>query len=84
MQVDDKLKEDNNEVQDLALLQRVAKKQFYFVALALLAVFMVFIVPNYNGGENLYPIIIVAVSFCVLLGFYANQLFARFSGKKRD
>ncbi|NRA60052.1 MAG: hypothetical protein HRU25_03915 [Psychrobium sp.] len=70
-----------SEQQDPALLKRVAKKQFYFAALALLAIFLLFIVPNYNDGENLYAIITVGISFLVLLGVYAKQIFSKLNEK---
>ncbi len=74
-------KERTSKQQDPALLKRVAKKQFYFTALALLAIFLLFIVPNYNDGENLYAIITVGISFAILLGIYAKQIFSKLNKK---
>ena len=41
-------------------------------------IFLLFIVPNYNGGENLGPIVVVGISFAAMLGFYAYSIFQPF------
>ncbi len=53
-------------------------KYFYAFAAFLIAVFLLFMLPNYNDGENLGPLIVVFLSFSALvagLAFYVFQPF---------
>lgn len=53
-------------------------KYFYACSTLLIAVFLLFMLPNYNGGENLGPLIVVFLSFSALivgLAFYVFQPF---------
>jgi transcriptional regulator with XRE-family HTH domain len=56
-------------------------KQFYFICAGVLLIFSLFVLPNYNGGENLGPLIVVAISFALMLGVYAISVFEPFGDK---
>ena len=51
------------------------------ISLASLALFLFFIVPNYNDGENLAAIIVVGFSFAIMLSIYAYFIFEPFGDK---
>ena len=50
-------------------------KYFYAFSAFLIAVFLLFMLPNYNDGENLGPLIVVFLSFSVLIAGLAFHVF---------
>jgi transcriptional regulator with XRE-family HTH domain len=53
-------------------------KYFYTFSALLIAIFLLFMLPNYNDGENLGPLIVVFLSFCALIAGLAFQVFQPF------
>jgi len=53
-------------------------KQFYASTVFLLTIFLFFMLPNYNDGENLGPLIAVFISFAVLIVGHAVVVFQPF------
>ena len=53
-------------------------KYFYAFSAFLIAVFLLFMLPNYNGGENLGPLIVVFLSFSALIAIHAVIVFQPF------
>lgn len=53
-------------------------KSFYAFSVFLMAVFILFMLPNYNGGENLGPLIVVFLSFSALIIGLAFHVFQPF------
>ena len=75
--------EDTNNGNEESLREEALKKarsikQFYAFSAFLIAVFLFFMVPNFNGGENLGPLIVMFLSFAVLIGGYALYVFEPF------
>ena len=56
-------------------------KYFYASSAFLIAIFLFFMLPNYNGGENLGPLIVVFISFSVLIAGHAYHVFQPFGEK---
>ena len=56
-------------------------RQFYITLLASLGLFVFIFLPNYNQGENSGALIVVAISFALMLGVYANAVFQPFGDK---
>jgi transcriptional regulator with XRE-family HTH domain len=56
-------------------------KYFYASSAFLIAIFLFFMLPNYNGGENLGPLIVVFISFSVLIAGHACLVFQPFGEK---
>jgi transcriptional regulator with XRE-family HTH domain len=56
-------------------------KYFYASSAFLIAIFLLFMLPNYNGGENLGPLILVFISFSVLVAGHACLVFQPFGEK---
>lgn len=56
-------------------------KYFYASTAFLIAIFLLFMLPNYNGGENLGPLIVVFISFSVLIVGHAFHVFQPFGEK---
>lgn len=54
-------------------------KYFYGLSLFLLAIFCLFFLPNYNGGENLGALIVVFLSFATIVIAHAVTVFQPFS-----
>jgi transcriptional regulator with XRE-family HTH domain len=53
-------------------------KYFYAFSAFLIAVFLLFMLPNYNDGENLGPLIVVFLSFSTLIAGLAFHVFKAF------
>jgi transcriptional regulator with XRE-family HTH domain len=53
-------------------------KYFYAFSAFLIAVFLLFMLPNYNDGENLGPLIVVFLSFSTLIAGLAFHVFQPF------
>jgi transcriptional regulator with XRE-family HTH domain len=56
-------------------------KYFYAFSAFLIAVFLLFMLPNYNDGENLGPLIVVFLSFSALIAGLAFHVFQPFGQK---
>lgn len=56
-------------------------KYFYAFSAFLIMLFLFFMLPNYNGGENLGPLIVVFISFSVLIVAHACAVFHPFGEK---
>ena len=56
-------------------------KYFYAYSAFLIGIFLFFMLPNYNGGENLGPLILVFISFSVLIASHAYLVFQPFGEK---
>lgn len=56
-------------------------KYFYTSSTFLIAIFVVFMLPNYNGGENLGPLTVVFLSFSMLIACHAYIVFQPFGEK---
>ena len=56
-------------------------KYFYASSTFLIAVFLLFMLPNYNGGDNLGPLIVVFLSFSMLIACHAYIVFQPFGEK---
>ena len=56
-------------------------KYFYASSAFLIAIFLLFMLPNYNGGENLGPLIVIFISFSVLVAGHACLVFQPFGEK---
>jgi transcriptional regulator with XRE-family HTH domain len=56
-------------------------KYFYVSSAFLIAISLFFMLPNYNGGENLGPLIVVFISFSVLIAGHACLVFQPFGEK---
>jgi transcriptional regulator with XRE-family HTH domain len=69
------------EQKSLAKEKMQSIKHFYITLLASLGLFVFIFLPNYNQGENLGPLIVVAISFALMLGVYANAVFQPFGHK---
>ena len=53
-------------------------KWFYINSLMLIAIFLFLCLPNYNEGENLEALIVMAISFLFIIAAYAVQVFQPF------
>ena len=76
-----KEKANTSEIQNqqIKALEKVKSiKYFYALSTFLIAVFVFLMVPNYNEGENLGPLIVVFLSFGALIGAYAFIVFQPF------
>lgn len=56
-------------------------KYFYALSGFLIGIFLLFMVPNYNGGENLGSLIVVFLSFASIIGCYALLVFQPFGNE---
>jgi transcriptional regulator with XRE-family HTH domain len=56
-------------------------KYFYAFSAFLIAAFLLFMLPNYNDGENLGPLIVVFLSFSTLIAGLAFHVFQPFGEK---
>jgi len=62
--------------------EKVKSIKYFYVSFAfLIAIFLFFMLPNYNGGENLGPLIVVFMSFSVLIAGHAYLVFQPFGEK---
>ncbi len=57
------------------------KKQFYILTLFLVTIFVLFLVPNYNQGENLGALVYCAISFSFIIGTHGFIVFQPFGDK---
>ena len=64
--------------QKAALEKAQSIKSLYLTIFCVIVIFLLFIVPNYNGGENLGAIVVVGISFAAMIGFYAYSIFKPF------
>lgn len=69
------------ELREQAQKQVVSIRHFYIFATFLYVIFFLFILPNYNGGENLASIVVVFLSFNLLIGGLALYVFQPFGEK---
>lgn len=53
-------------------------KYFYAFTAYLIAMFLLFILPNYNDGENTGPLVVVFLSFSVMIAGFALYVFQPF------
>ena len=58
-----------------------AIRSFYAFTAFLVTVFVLFMLPNYNGGENTGPLIVVFLSFATLVAGLAIYVFEPFGTK---
>ena len=58
-----------------------AIRSFYAFTAFLVTVFVLFMLPNYNGGENTGPLIVVFLSFATLVSGLAIYVFEPFGAK---
>jgi hypothetical protein len=72
---------DLEEQKNLAKEKVQSIKHFYITLLALIGLFVFIFQPNYKQGENLGSLIVVAISFALLLGVYANVVFQPFGDR---
>lgn len=73
---EDKIKTQSSETKALEKVKSI--KYFYAFSAFLIAVFLLFMLPNYNGGENLGPLIVVFLSFSALIAIHAVIVFQPF------
>ena len=76
--------EDNVEAQTLRneAHEKVKSIKYFYVSSAfLIAIFCFLMLPNYNGGENLGPLIVVFISLGVLIAGHAFLVFQPFGEK---
>ena len=57
-----------------------AIKTFYASSAFLITLFIFLMLPNYNGGENTGPLIVVFLSFAVIIVAHAFSVFQPFGG----
>ncbi len=69
---------DSIQQQKTAIKKAQSIKNLYLITFCMIVIFLLFIVPNYNGGENLGPIVVVSISFAAMIGFYAYSIFKPF------
>jgi transcriptional regulator with XRE-family HTH domain len=65
----------------LALEKVRSIKYFYILTFFLVAIWLFLMLPNYNQGENLGPLIVTAISFAIIIGGYAILVFQPFGEK---
>lgn len=71
----------NNELkkrEELAKAEVQSKKEFYILALFLLGIFVFFLLPNYNGGENLNALIVTGICFIMIIVVHGVMVFQPF------
>ena len=78
--------EDANTIKDNSQQNKAKEKvksikYFYAFSAFLIAVFLLFMLPNYNDGENLGPLIVVFLSFSALIAGLAFHVFQPFGEK---
>jgi transcriptional regulator with XRE-family HTH domain len=59
----------------LALAKVGSIKQFYILTIFLIAIWLFLMLPNYNQGDNLGPLIVTAISFAIVIGANAILVF---------
>jgi transcriptional regulator with XRE-family HTH domain len=64
-----------------ALEKAKSIKYFYIFSAFLIVTFMLFMLPNYNGGENLGPLVVSFLSFAAMIALYAYIVFEPFGEK---
>ena len=73
------LNSDNSIQQQKSALEKAKSiKNLYLIIFYVSVTYILFIVPNYNDGENLGAIVVVGISFVTMLGFYAYSIFKPF------
>ncbi|MEC9261124.1 MAG: helix-turn-helix transcriptional regulator [Pseudomonadota bacterium] len=73
--------EQGKEMREQAKAKVKAIKYFYAFTAFLVTVFVLFMLPNYNGGENTGPLIVVFLSFATLVAGLAIYVFEPFGAK---
>ena len=73
--------ENGNEMHEQVKTKVKAIKYFYAFTAFLVAVFVLFMLPNYNGGENTGPLIVIFLSFATLVAGLAIYVFEPFGAK---
>jgi transcriptional regulator with XRE-family HTH domain len=73
--------ENSKAVHEQAKAKVTALKYFYAFTAFLVTVFVLFMLPNYNGGENTGPLIVVFLSFATLVAGLAIYVFEPFGTK---
>lgn len=73
--------ENGNEMHEQVKTKVKAIKYFYAFTAFLVAVFVLFMLPNYNGGENTGPLIVIFLSFATLVADLAIYVFEPFGAK---
>lgn len=58
-----------------------AKKEFYMLTLFLIAIFVLFLLPNYNQGDNLGALVSCAISFALIIAVHGYIVFQPFGDK---
>jgi len=74
----EKSQSDISTQQQTALKKSKSIKTLYLLMLYVNVTYLLFILPNYNGGENLGPIVVIGISFAAMIGFYAYSIFKPF------
>jgi len=72
---------DLEQRQEMAEAEVQSKKEFYILALFLLGTFVLFLLPNYNQGENLDSLIYTAICYAMIIGVHAITVFQPFGDK---
>ena len=70
--------DDSIQQQKTALEKAQSIKNLYLTTFCMIVIYLFFVVPNYNGGENLGPMVVVGISFAAMIGFYAYSIFKPF------
>jgi transcriptional regulator with XRE-family HTH domain len=74
-----KVDKEDNDAELANILEKVKSIKYFYAFTAFLAAnFLLFMLPNYNGGENLGPLIAVFVSFSAMIIGYAVYVFQPF------
>lgn len=70
-----------NEHKEAAEAEVRGKKQFYFLSSFLILTYVLFLLPNYNQGENLEVLIYLAVCYLFIIAAHAVVVFQPFGEK---
>lgn len=70
--------ENSKAVHEQAKAKVTALKYFYAFTAFLVTVFVLFMLPNYNGGENTGPLVVVFLAFATLIAGLAIYVFEPF------
>lgn len=78
-QQEDKANTEHTQAAQEKALEKVKSiKYFYALSAFLIAIFVLYMLPNYNDGEDLGPLIVVFLSFAALIAGYAFIVFQPF------
>lgn len=73
--------EHGKEMHEQAKAKVKAFRYFYIFTAFLVTIFVLFMLPNYDGGENTGPLIVVFLSFATLVAGLAIYVFEPFGAK---